>query len=291
MFPAELEYHRPEKLSEAIRLLDERPGLTVLAGGQSLIPELKHRRRNLRGLVDISCVRELHRIENIDNKIRLGSLVTYATLEDDETIASKQPILREAASQIADPLVRNRGTIGGGLCWADPLYDMPAVMHVLNSSLIVVGKGGERRIGADSFFVNPFKTALKPDEILTEVEVPLKGKSEGYAYHKLRKGSGGYSIAGAGSYLQIGDDYKVSNCRIAITAPPSSAYRSTEAEQWLIQKTVSPYALEHAAKLAADKLGSTDPYRASWSYTRSVLVKLIAISLKTAYLNASEAED
>jgi carbon-monoxide dehydrogenase medium subunit len=291
LFPAKLEYHRPEKLSEAIRLLDESPGLTLLAGGQSLIPSLKSRRSTPRGLVDISRIRELYRIDTIGDKIRIGSLVTYATLEDDEIIASKQSVLREAASQIADPLVRNRGTIGGGLCWADPLYDMPAVMHVLNSSMIVVGKEGERQIDADSFFVNPFKTALRPDEILTEVEVPVKGKREGYAYHKFRKGSGSFSITGAASYISIGEDDAIHECRLAITAPPSKAYRSTEAEQWLFGKTMSPQVLDHAAKLAADKLEYTDPHRASWIYTHNVLVKLIAISLKTAYHKASEAEE
>ena len=290
MFPAKLEYHRPEKLSEAIRLLGESPGLTVLAGGQSLIPALKSRRRTPKGLVDISRVRELHRIDRIGDKIKIGSLVTYATLEDDEIIA-KQSVLREAASQIADPLVRNMGTIGGGLCWADPVYDMPAVMRILNSSMIVVGKEGERRIGADSFFVNPFKTALRPNEILTEIEMPVKGKREGYAYHKFRKGSGGFSITGAASYLSIGEDDAVHECRLAITAPPSKAYRSTEAEQWLVGKTASPPVFDHAAKLAADKLEYTDPYRASRIYTHSVLLKLIAVSLKTAYHKASEAEE
>ncbi len=291
MFPAKLEYYHPEKLSEAIKLLDESPGFTVLAGGQSLIPMLKSRRRTPRGLVDISGVRELRRIDWIGDKIRIGSLVTYSTLEDDKTIASKQSVLKEAASQIADPLVRNTGTIGGGLCWANPLYDMPAVMHVLNSSMIVAGKEGERQIGADSFFVDPFKTALRHDEILTEVEVPMKGKRKGYAYHKFRKGSGGFSITGAASYLSIGEDDTVHECRLAITAPPSKAYRSTEAEQWLVGKTLSPQVLDHAAKLAADNLESTDPHKASWNYTHNVLVKLIAISLKTAYHKASETEE
>jgi carbon-monoxide dehydrogenase medium subunit len=291
LFPANLDYYRPEKLSEAIRLLDESPGLTVLAGGQSIIPALKSRRRTPQGLLDISGVRELRGIDCNGDKIRIGSLVTYATLENDETISSKQQVLREAASQIADPLVRNMGTIGGGLCWADPLYDLPAVMHVLNSSMIVAGKEGERRIGADSFFVDPFKTALRQDEILIEVEVPTKGKREGYAYHKFRKGSGGYSITGAASYISVGEDDVVQECRMAITAPPSKAYRSTEAEQWLVGKTVSAQTFDHAARLAANELGFTDPYKASWSYTHNVLVKLIAISLKTAYHKASGAEE
>ena len=290
MFPAKLEYYRPEKLSGALELLDENPGLIVLAGGQSLIPALKHRRTTPRGLVDIGHIRELQRIERVGNKIRVGSLITYATLLNNETIASKQPVLREAASQIADPQVRNVGTLGGSLCWSDPLYDMPAVMHVLNSSMIIAGKDGERRVDAGSFFKHPFRTTLRPDEILKEVEVPVMSSSEGYAYHKFRKGSGGYSITGAASYISIGDDGAVSNCRIAVTAPPSNAYRSAKAEQWLIGKKVSAQALEQAAELAAGELKSTDPYRASWNYTNSVLTGLIVLSLKTAHQNASEAE-
>ena len=290
MFPAEFEYIRPENLKEAVKLLGVSNGLTVIAGGQSLIPALKSRKRNPKGLVDIGGFDELRRIDKVGDKIRIGALATYAILERDETIGSQQPVLREASSQIADPLVRNVGTIGGGLVWADPVYDFPALMLVLNSSMIVVGGDGERRIEATSFFVEPFKSALKSDEILTGVEVPIKGRREGYAYHKFRKGSGGFSITGAASYLSLGEDDIISDCRLAITAPPSKAFRAIEAERWLIGKGISAPALEHVAKLAADEVRSTDPFRASLGYTHSVLLKLIPLALKTAFNKSSEAE-
>ncbi len=290
MFPAEFEYVRPENLNEAVKLLGESKGSTVLAGGQSLLPALKSRKRNLKGLVDIGGFDELRRIDKVGDKLRIGALATYATLERDETIESQQPVLREASSQIADPLVRNVGTIGGGLVWADPVYDFPALMLVLNSSMIAVGGDGERRIEANSFFIEPFKSALKSDEILTGIEVPITGRREGYAYHKFRKGSGGFSITGVASYLSMGEDDTVSDCRLAITTPPGKAYRASEAECWLIGKGISIPSLEHVAKLAADELRCTDPFRASLGYTRSVLLKLIPIALKTAYNKSSEAE-
>lgn len=174
MYPLPFDYFSPKSLGEALELYGDGSEIKILAGGQSLIPSLKLRLVSLKGVVDITGIKELDYVRKDEDLLRIGALTTTAILESDEIIASSMPILKEAAAQIADPLVRNRGTVGGNLCYPDPVYDLPAVMLALNASMVAASKKGTRRISADSFFIDSFKTALKPGEILTEVEVPLQ---------------------------------------------------------------------------------------------------------------------
>ena len=190
MFPRPFDYFLPKNLGEAVELYGDTAEVKILAGGQSLIPALKLRLFSLKGVVDITGIKELNYIRKDVPSLKIGALTTTAALENDRAIVSSVPILSEAAEQIADPLIRNMGTIGGNLCHAHPANDLPAVMLALNASMVATSKGRTRKIGADSFFIDSFKTALKPGEILTGIEIPLPMGRFGGTYRKVRRSSG-----------------------------------------------------------------------------------------------------
>lgn len=289
MYPRSFDYFSPKNLREAFELLHgDNSDIRILAGGQSLVPSLKSRSLSLKGVVDITGIKELDYIRKDGRTLKIGALATTATLENSKEIGSSLPILKEAAGQIADPLVRNMGTIGGNLCHADPVNDLPAVMLAVNATLVAASKEGIRRIRVDSFFVDSFKTALKPREILTEIEIPLERGKVGGAYRKVKKGSGGFSIAGVASYLSVADDGTISSCRIAITAVGPKAVRALEAERSLQRKAPIGTELDNAAKLAADVSQPHSDINASEDYRRKVLNKLVKEAISASHNNATE---
>jgi carbon-monoxide dehydrogenase medium subunit len=289
MYPRPFDYFSPKNLGEALERYGSASEVTILAGGQSLIPSLKFRSRSLKGVVDITGIKELYyvRTDKEGHTLEIGALTTIATLENNRVIASSAPILSEAAGQIADPLVRNMGTVGGNLCHANPANDLPAVMRALNASMIATSEQGTRRISADSFFIDLFKTALKPGEILTGIEIPLPGGRSGGAYRKVRKGSGGFSIAGVASCLSVADDGSISGCRIAMTAVGATALRAENAEQALLGKMPMASVLDNMAKLAAEASQPPIDTNASADYRRTVLNKLVKEAVRAAYNGAA----
>jgi carbon-monoxide dehydrogenase medium subunit len=289
MYPKSFDYFSPKSLSEALELLHGSDSeVRVLAGGQSLIPSLKSRSLSLKGVIDITGIKELDYIRRDGSVLRIGALTTNAILESSNEIESLLPILKEASRQIADPLVRNMGTIGGNLCHADPVNDLPAVMLALNATIVAASKEGTRRIDADSFFVDSFKTALVQGEILTEVEIPLVEGKVGGAYRKVKKGSGGFSIAGVASYLSVADDDTISSCRIGLTAVGPKAVRALAAERSLQGTAPTASELHNAAQLALEASHSHADLNTSEDYRRKVLVKLVKEATSAAYDKARE---
>ena len=289
MYPRTFDYFSPKNLPEALELLHGgNSELRILAGGQSLIPSLKSRSLSLKGVVDITGIKELDYIQREGRVIRIGALTTNAILNSSKEIETSLPILREAAGQIADPLVRNMGTIGGNICYADPVNDLPAVMLALNATIIAASREGTRRIGADSFFVDSFKTALNLGEILTDIEIPLEEGKTGGAYRKVKKGSGGFSIAGVASYLSVADDDSISSCRIALTAVGPKAVRALEAERSLQGNAPTESVLQNAARLALEASHSHADSSTPEEYRRKVLIKLVKEATSAAYDRAKE---
>ena len=286
MYPRSFDYFAPKSLGEVLELLGA-PEVKVLAGGQSLIPSLKLRTLSLRGLIDIAGVKELSSIRRNEQTLEIGAMVTIATIENNRTVTSSVPILREAAEHIADPLVRNRGTVGGNLCHGDPTNDLPAVMLALNSSMIATSRRGTRRIGADVFFGGTSRTALAPDEVLTHVEIPIEGGSTGGAYRKVRKRSGGFTIAGVASCLSVTDEGTVGRCRIAMTAVGPKALRGEYAEEALLGNTPTDPVLDNVAMMAVEASHPSSDANASSDYRRSVLRTLVKESVRSAYSRAT----
>ncbi len=286
MYPRSFDYFSPKSLGEVLELLGA-PEVKVLAGGQSLIPSLKLRTLSLRGLVDIAGVKELSFIRRNEQTLEIGAMVTIATIENNRTVTSSVPILREAAEHIADPLVRNRGTVGGNLCHGDPTNDLPAVMLALNSSMIAMSRRGTRRIGADVFFSGTSRTALATDEVLTHVEIPIEGGSTGGAYRKVRKGSGGFTIAAVASCLSVAGEGTVDRCRIAMTAVGPKALRAEHAEEALLGNSPTDPVLDNVAVMAVEASHPSSDVKASSGYRRSVLHTLVKESVRSAYGRAT----
>jgi len=287
MYPKSFDYFSPKSLGEALDLLGTDPEVKILAGGQSLIPSLKLRALSVKGLVDITGIKELCYVRQEGHVLKIGALTTVAFLENDQTVTSSLPIMREAAEQIADPLVRNRGTIGGNLSHADPVNDLPAVTLALNSSMVAISKQGTRRMGGDSFFAEASHTALTPEEILIEVEIPVQEGRVGSAYRKVRKGSGGFSIAGVASCLSVANDGTIAQCRIAMTAVAPKVLRAENAEQTLLGKMPTDSVLDRAAELAVRASRASSDLNASREYRRSILHTLVKESVSASYERAA----
>ena len=202
MFPRAFGYFSPSSLAEALDLIKSGDVETrILAGGQSLLPAMKARTISPRNLVDLGGIRELNFISKDENTLKIGATVTTATIENDLEIACLAPILQETAREIADPLVRNLGTVGGNICHANPVNDFPPAMLAVNATFTLASAHKTRSVPADQFFIDRFKTVAKPNEILTQIQIPLLEGKVGNAYRKIRKGSGGFTIAGVAAQI------------------------------------------------------------------------------------------
>ncbi|MEM3676193.1 MAG: FAD binding domain-containing protein, partial [Thermoplasmataceae archaeon] len=188
MIPPEFDYFAPTGIREVADILKKYgEDAKILAGGQSLLPSLKLRVTSIPVLVSLSEIRDLEHIDMRRDGLHIGSMTRVADLEDSDSIGEPLSIIKQAASQIADPLVRNMGTAGGNVSHADPSNDLPAVMLSLGAKFRVYGNGNERYIDSSEFFVDAYTTSLRRDEILSEIVVPVWGKSSRGVYLKMRK--------------------------------------------------------------------------------------------------------
>ncbi len=286
MFPRPFDYFSPKTLGEALKLLEESSDETkILSGGQSLLPAMKTRNLSPRKVVDIGNIKELKYINKDESILKIGATVAISTLETDLEIICSMPVLKETAAEIADPLVRNLGTVGGNLCYADPVNDMPTTMLALNASFKLASRSETRIIPADKFFLGKFKTALKPNEVLTEIQIPFSDSNVGNSFRKIKKGSGGFTIAGAAVQVSVGDDKTVSGCRLALGAVGPYSFRVKKAEDILTEKvpdgildTVAAAAVE-ASKPVSDLAGSAE-------YRRKALGLIVKEAVESAYKRA-----
>jgi len=192
-------YAKPASLAEALDLL-QRPGATVLAGGQSLIPSLNMRLSAPELLVDITGLPGLSEIKVLNALVRVGALVTHARIEKSAEIKKHVPLLAQAAAHIAHAAIRNRGTIGGSLALADPAAEYPACAVALDAVLHIAGKQGERRVKAPAFFKGLFETDLKPGELLVAAEFPAAARSDRSVFLELTRRHGDYAIIGLAAH-------------------------------------------------------------------------------------------
>jgi carbon-monoxide dehydrogenase medium subunit len=266
MIPAAFDYHAPTSLSEAVGLLTKLgDGAKVLSGGQSLLPLLKLRLGQASHLVDIGRIPGLEYIKEDGGMLRIGGRTRESALEHSELIRSKYPILLDTARVIADPLVRNMATVGGNLAHGDPGNDHPATMLVLGAQVVAVGAKGERVIPIDKFFVGLFTTALKPDEIVTEIRIPSPPARTGGAYVKFERKVGDYATAAAAAQVTLDGSGVVERAGLALTNAGPVPSRAAAAEKHLIGKKPDPATLGEAARLAgqasapsADRRGAVD---------------------------------
>ena len=287
MIPAPFEYHRPSSLNEAIGLLKHHGAQAkVLSGGMSLLPTLKLRLGSFAHLVDINRIPGLDGIKEEGGFLHIGAMTRQSALERSELIRTKYPILADAVPLIADPLVRNRGTVGGNVANGDPANDEPAIMIALGATLVARGPKGERTIPANKFYTDLYTTALAPDEILTEIRIPVPPAKSGGAYQKLKRKTGDYAAAAVAVQLTLDAKGAVASCGIALTNAGPTPLEAAEAAKFLVGKTPDAKTIEEAAKLAAAKSNPSADHRGSVEYKRDMARVLAGRALHTAVQRA-----
>jgi len=205
MYSSDVDYYRATSVADAVKALQKNKGARLLAGGHSLIPSMKLRVANPSMLVDLGRIKSLSGIKAGKKEVKIGAMTTHATVAASDDIKAACPILAEAAALIADPQVRNRGTIGGSIANADPAADYPTLTMALDATFTLTGPKGTRDIEANKFFKDLFTTALKRDELLTSVTVPAYGNMEGMggAYLKHRHPASSYAVVGVAAMVGL----------------------------------------------------------------------------------------
>jgi carbon-monoxide dehydrogenase medium subunit len=284
MLPAPFEYHRPSSLEEAVQLLSSLDEAKVLAGGQSLIPLLKFRFASPAHLVDVNRVPGLDGIKEEGGFLRIGALVRHNEVVASDLVSARYPVLAAAAPQIADPIVRNLGTVGGSLAHADPAGDWGAV----GASVVARSARGEREIPIADFLQDIFTTALSSDEILTEVRVPAPAPRTGGAYLKLERKVGDFATVAAAVHVSM-DDGTIGRAGIGLTAVGTKNIEPAEAEAVLNAKEPNEELFAEAGRLAAAASNPVADVRGSADYKRHVVEVFVRRGLARAIEMAREA--
>ena len=264
MIPAEFDYAAPESLEEAIRMLAENgEEAKLLAGGHSLLPLMKLRLATPALLVDLRRIPGLHGVERSNGSWRIGAMTPHATLERTPELG----IVSVAAGTIADPQVRNRGTIGGSLAHGDPASDLPAVMLIAQGSVTVQGPGGERSVPAAELFRDYLETALAPDEVITSVEVPaLDGF--GYGYEKFNRRSEDWAMVAVSAVVKRASGGECEDVRVGLTNMGSVPLRASAVEDALRGQALDAESIARAAEKAAEGTDPPADLNASADYKR-----------------------
>jgi aerobic carbon-monoxide dehydrogenase medium subunit len=289
MYPSRFRYEAPHSLDEAISLLHNGGDYAkVLAGGQSLVPLMKLRFASPELVVDINNIPGLsyHRTDP-DGTLRIGALCRHADLEQSDLLPGNQPTMAAAAPLIADPIVRNRGTLVGSLCHADPQGDWASVVLSLGGSVVAQGPSGRRTIPVAEFVTGPFQNVLEPDEIAVEAFIPpAKGIRAG-GYLKLERRVGDFATVGVAVSIETSGG-AVTRAGIALTGVGGATIAATEAAQALMGQPLSPQSIAQAASLAAEAAQPRTDHRGSAEYKRHMVRTFVERILTRAHGEADE---
>ncbi len=282
MIPGEFEYHAPTSVAEAVGLLDRLgEDAKILAGGHSLIPAMRFRLAAPEALIDLNGIAELSYIRDEGGHLAVGAMTREAELEHSSIVLRRFPMLADAGRLIADPLVRNRGTLGGNLAHADPANDHPAVMLAYGATLVAQGPAGTREIAVDDFFVGLFESALAPNEVLVEVRIPAPAPGSGSAYVKMERKVGDYAISAAAVNLTLSGG-SCTAARIGLTNVSAVPMRATGAEAALVGNALTDDVIEAAGQAAGQECDPSGDLRGSVEYKRDVTRVLVKRAIRTA---------
>ena len=285
--PAPFDYTRATSVGNALELLERHgPESRVIAGGHSLLPMMKLRLARPEWLIDINDLAELDHIVEDGDRLRIGSLTRHAALLDSELIGRLFPIVHDAERVIADPVVRNRGTIGGSLCQADPAEDLTTVCDVLRAQAVIVGPGGERVIGMPDLHRGPYETAVQQNELLTEIRFPIRPRA-GSAYEKVERRVGDWAVGAAGASVVLADDGTVAEVGIGLTALGLEG-TATAAEEVLLGRQPSEELIVEAGRQAASESHPTEDQRGPVDYKRHLADELTRRVLRRALARAQQ---
>jgi carbon-monoxide dehydrogenase medium subunit len=285
--PAPFDYARAESVDDALSLLQRHgPESRVIAGGHSLLPMMKLRLARPEWLIDINDLFELDFLLEAPDSVRVGALTRHATLLDSEVMGRLFPIVVDAERVIADPVVRNRGTIGGSLCQADPAEDLSTVCDVLRAQAVIRGPGGERVIGMAELHRGPYETAVAQDELLTEIRLPVVPGSSS-AYEKVERRVGDWAVVAAGASVTLDNDGTIADAVIGLTAVGLDRGTATEAEDALRGQRPSEDLFAAAGALAAAACDPVADQRGPVDYKRHLADELTRRVLRRAVERAT----
>lgn len=287
MIPASFDYSAPSSLEEALKILNDLGDeAKILAGGHSLIPMMKLRFAEPEHLVDLNNVPGLSEVSIDGSTLTIGAMAREVDVEDNEDVAKVFPIFKDAAKLIADPQVRNFGTLGGNLAHGDAANDQPAVMIALNAELEITGLEGTRTVGIDEFFFGFYMTAIQEGEILTKISIPVPSGKSGNAYHKLERKVGDYATAGVAVHLELDGSGTCTYAGIGLTNVNPLPLRAERSQEALVGIKVDDAAIEAAAQMASEDCNPSSDLRGSEDYKRrvvkSITKKMIKLALERA---------
>ena len=266
MIPPTFEYYAPSNVSEAIALLSQHgDDAKLLAGGHSLLPMMKLRFAEPEHLIDLNNINELRGIREEGGVVVIGAMTIENALISSDILKKQVPLLPEAAQLIADPQVRNRGTIGGDIAHGDPGNDHPALMLALDAVFTLTGPNGSREVNATDFFLGMYYTALEADEILTEIRIKPQAQNCGSSYHKLKRKTGDYATAAAAVFVEMSGD-TCQSARIALTNLAPSAIRVPEAENLLAGNTLNDELISGVVKAVMSACEPAEDLRGDVEY-------------------------
>jgi aerobic carbon-monoxide dehydrogenase medium subunit len=280
------EYHAPATLDEALVLAQRYDNdFKFLAGGQSLLPMMKLGLLSPAHVIDLGRVSGLDYIRKEDGVLAIGGLTRMADIQASDVLRRECPVLTDCASHIADPLVRNMGTIGGNVCHADPANDIPAAAVAASAEMVIAGGSGERRVPASQFFVDTFTTALGGGEVLKELRFQTD-RCRGSAYAKLERQIGDFGIVGVAARILLSRDGTVAECGIALTGVGPTVVRAAKAEEAVKGAKPDSKALSTAAELAKSESSPVGDLRGSVDYKREMVAVMARRALTAALKRA-----
>lgn len=286
MIPGTFEYHAPTSVADAVSMLGQYgEDAKIIAGGHSLLPMMKLRFAEPAHLIDINGIDELRGVREEGGNICIGAMTTENQLIASQLLWDKCPLIPQAAKLIADPQVRNRGTIGGDIAHGDPGNDHPAIMLALNASFVLVGPNGERTVPADGFFLGTYYTQLEEDEIMTEIQVPIPAAASGHGFSKLKRKTGDFATAAAAVQLQL-DGGSCSQIIIAMTNVAPSAFKAKDAAAHLTGKVIDDALINEAAEKAMADCDPAEDLRGDIEYKTSMAGEMVRRAIRQALSNA-----
>ena len=287
MIPPAFDYHAPRTVGEAISLLGSLGSdAKILAGGHSLLPMMKLRFAQPAHLIDINKIPELRGICEDGADVVIGAMTSENALIASKILQAKVPLLAEAPKLIADPQVRNRGTIGGDIAHGDPANDHPALAIALDASFTIEGPNGRRSVKAENFFQGTYLTDLAEDEILVAIRVPAFVPGTGWAYEKLKRKTGDWATAGAAVVLRLSGG-QVTHARIGLTNVAPAALRAVAAEQALIGQPLSEATIEAAAAAAMAITDPAEDLRGDREYKTAMAGQMLKRAIRAAAARAA----
>jgi len=289
--PAPFEYERATSVEGAIAALIKYDGdARVIAGGHSLLPMMKLRLAQPERLIDINDLHELAYVDERPDEVRIGALTRHVEMLQSDVLARHFPLFADAEEVIADPVVRNRGTIGGSLCQADAAEDLSAVCAAVGAQVVIRGSSGERVVGMGDFHLGPYMTAVGDGEMLTEVRIPLRaGGTSGSAHEKVERRAGDWAIAAASAAVWI-DGGTIADAGLALSAVGPTTIEVTRAQELLRGSVPSDELFAQVSKIASEDCSPSADGRGPVDYKRHLAGVLAARALRRAIARALEQE-